>query len=92
MPVTVFRSSLGIAKLAVDPAFDVAPPVTKVPADAKTWWTLAASPPGIDGGQRNLEVLGEVPCRHQAIRVLDSHGGAHSGAISRIIPPDNQMY
>jgi len=81
IPETVLRSSLGIAKLAVDPAFDITPPVAKVPADAKTGWTLAAPPPGIDGGKRNLEVLGEVPCRHQAICVFDSHGGALSGAI-----------
>lgn len=64
------RSSLLILQLTFDPGFDVSASVAEVAADSEAGWALAAVPPGVDGGDRNTQVLGELLDGEQSIERL----------------------
>lgn len=53
--------------MVVDPLLDVAPPEAEVPADPESWGTLVPVAPGVDGGYRYGEILGEFTGGEQLI-------------------------
>ena len=51
----------------IDPRLDIPRPVPEVFADPKPWWTFMSVAPGVDGGDRHTEVLGEFLDGEQSI-------------------------
>jgi hypothetical protein len=60
-------SAADIVELMIDPLFDVAPPEAEVFTDPESQWAFASVAPGIDGGHRHTEVLGELVDGQQPI-------------------------
>lgn len=44
----------------LDPAFDISPSVSHMTTNTESWGTVAVVPPGVDGGDRHTEILGEI--------------------------------
>jgi hypothetical protein len=58
---------VGVLEFALYPLVDVAGSVAEVFADPKPWWTFMSVAPGVDGGHRHTEVLGEFLDGEQSI-------------------------
>jgi hypothetical protein len=66
-----------VLQLAFDPGFDVSTSVTEMAANSEAGWSQAAVPPGVNGGDRNAQVLGELLDGEQSIE------GLHLGVFHR---------
>jgi hypothetical protein len=57
-------------ELSLYPLFNVASSIAEVAADSESWWSLAAVPPRVEGGDGNPEVAGEVLGAEQFIELF----------------------
>lgn len=57
-------------ELLGDPPSDVASSVAEVPTDTEARWTVASVSPGVDGGNWDVEELGEVLGGEQLFKIV----------------------
>jgi len=49
-----------LGELVADPSLDITPPITEVAANPEAGRSSAVVSPGVDGGDRDVEVMGEL--------------------------------